>query len=225
MNSFRTYKFDTKLTNEKILEKLLEISYKENGNIGFVIEECNDYYLTGEYCIKRTIEQKNIDPFGDEYINSFIKIDEYKFKMFFEKSIILLENPATSLSTFFTRFGIALDYQITFELIGINLNKFIMITQNFVDAIDIKSVDISGIYFSEKVKGIATISGEKEVMKYVESLNISKFPIQIKKMKMNLQVGSINTNIISSAKGTIWLSEKDTPRMRDLLEEIILNYN
>ena len=225
MNSFRTYKFNTDLTNEDILKNLLNISYKENGERGFVIDECNDNYLTGEYCVKRIIKEKHIDPFGDEYENSFIRIDEYKFKMFFEKSIMLLENPASPLSTFFTRFGIALDNEITFELIELDLNKFIEVVQDLVDTIDIKSVDISGIYFSEKVKGVATISGETEVMKYVKSLNISKAPIEIKKIKINLQVGSIDTNIISSSRGTTWISEKDTPRMRDLLEEIILNYN
>lgn len=224
MDSIRIYQLKSSFSKNEIAERMLNQSYTFDNSLGFHIEKSNEDIIKGEYFFKQVFTEELSDPIGNMYENTIIKIDNYKFEIFFDSSIMFVFNAPNSLSFFINKIGNLLDNKVVINPIRLNLIDFSNSCKTLFDSVLINSLEISGIYFSSSTLGSSRISGNEDVIQYLDLYKKNKFPIEIKKLRMKAEINNLIFNISFSSLGTIWIPNKHKSYLIEILIKATMNY-
>lgn len=224
MDSIRIYQLTTPFSKNEIARRMLKHSYTLEKSLGFHLEQSNTNKIIGEYYYKQIFSQTLTDPMGNEYENNFIKFDKYQFEFYERASILVVINPPRSMTFFINKIGTLLDNDVVISPVKFNLIKFTDFCKNYFDSLLINSIELRGIFFSPKTLGYARITGNEDVIQYLELYSKNKTPIEVKKLRMNVKSFSYEFVISLSALGTIWIPNKRKSYIIEKLVEIIIDY-
>jgi hypothetical protein len=209
---------------DEIYFVLNENLYNEENKKGFFVDKFIKDEIEGRFIYKKDFTELIKDPFGNDIKNNYIVYEIYNFLIDKKNNLLILFDSPRYMNVFLSSLNILFEYKITIEQLDIELSSFISFLSKEYENLDVVFLEIDGIFFSPLTSGRIIISGNENIMQYIEDATYHNSNYQIRKVIIKTLLGNKEIKIEITYKGIFKSSKKYTTVVKENIVKIVRKY-
>ncbi len=223
--TIRTYKINYNFDLDILFKGMQSCPYNEDEKSGYFIDSFINNQIEGRFVLKRIFSEESISPIdGEIQLNEIIQFEVFHFKIFHDNKILMLYNSPRSTSIFFTSINSLFDFSISIEKCDLNLLNFIENVKLKTDINEVIYLELCNISFSNLTKGKVIISGNENVIPYIEKATFHSTNYEINRLGLKIIFNDKPIRLDITNTGSYRVADSYAHFVLPKISEAILDY-
>jgi hypothetical protein len=207
---------------DEINKTLVEHAYDESNLYGFFVDKFINKKIEGRFVYKKVFGSLIKDPFGNEIENEYIVYETFNFIIDKNNKLLILLDSPRDIKIFLSSLSVIFDYNITVEPLKIDLLNFSSFLSKTYSNLQVVFIEIDGLTFSPITSGKILLSGDENILQYIEEATFYKENYQVKKIALKMLIAEITTRIDITHTGIFKSSKKNESMVK---ENVLISIN
>lgn len=200
-------------------------AFTQNKTSGFILDKLLEKHIIGRYIERKEINEKTVDPFGQEVIYQKVLFEQTEFAIFDEYPSIEIYNAPRSFKSFISRLLEFCDFNLTVSHFQVDLFRWFEELEKLINSpIQVEAVQITDYEFDKEVQAKISLNSEHDVRHVLNKLEKEK-PLCVSNARVCLVLFKQPVKILFYANSTVHFPEMHEDYLLPLLRESLEKAN